>query len=270
MLDLYYPNIVVLLVPLVESLQRYWRSWRSPAPDWATLGRLFVSNMLYSLATVTAFLPNLIIQKIIYGTFRSVTSYGRFGAGLWQWTSPALGKVLFSADHGLLTWTPILIPALAGLVLFLKYDKEFATYLIVATLAFYYLIAADKDWDGLSSFGNRFFVSLTPLFILGLSAALNELAKWWKSGRAVVGAAVPVIGLLILWNWAFIFQWGMHLIPVRGEISWKTMVTNQFEVVPETLLGHAKSYLRNRQALMQQIEQEDIKQLRSQAGPAHR
>jgi hypothetical protein len=264
MLDVYYPNIMVLLVPLLESLQRYWRSWRSPTRDWTALGRLFFANVVYSLATVVAFLPTLIIQRIIYGTFASVLSYGRYGAGLWQWTSPALGKVLFSADHGLLAWTPILVPAIVGLALFLRYDEELAAYLIVVALAFYYLIAADVDWDGLSSFGNRYFIPLTPLFILGLSLVLNELTKWLRSRRLAMRLSVPAIGLLILWNGAFIFQWGLHLVPVRGPISWKSMIRNQFEVVPKAVFAEARGYLGNRGALMERIEQEDVKQLRSE------
>jgi hypothetical protein len=77
-------------------------------------------------------------------------------------------------------------------------------------------------------------------------------------------AAVPVIGFLILWNCAFIFQWGLHLVPVRGPISWKTMIRNQFEVVPRKVFAQARGYLGNRGALMQRIEQEDVKQLRSE------
>jgi hypothetical protein len=224
-------------------------------------------NVLYSLATVATFLPNLIIQKIIYGAFASVLSYGRYGAGLWQWTSPALGKVLLSADHGLLTWTPILIPAIVGLALFSRYDKELAAYLIAVALAYYYLIAADVDWDGLSSFGNRYFIPLTPLFVLGLSVVLNEMAKWFRSNRTAMRAVVPVIGFLILWNWAFIFQWGLHLVPVRGPVSWKSMIRNQFEVVPKIAFAQARCYLGDRGALMQRIEHEDVKQLRSQENP---
>jgi hypothetical protein len=267
MLDVYYPNIMVLLVPFLESLRHYWRHWTGPKRDWKATRLLFQSNVLYCLATVATFLPTLITRKIIYG---HPFEFGYEAGDAWLWKSPALLRVLFSSDHGLLTWTPILVAAIVGLFVFRKYDRELAGYFVVSFLAFYVLISLHYNWDGLSSFGNRFFISLTPLFILGLSAALNELAKWWKSDRAATGAAVPVISLLILWNWAFILQWGMHLIPVRGEISWKAMVRNQFEVVPETLVGQAKSYLRNRQALMQHIEQEDIKQLRSQAGLAHR
>src|SRR2546422_7967054 len=142
MLDVYYPNIAMLLAPLAESLQRYGRAWRAPGPDWKALRRLFSANLLYCVLTVIAFLPTLITRKIIYG---HLFDFGYGGADVWHWKSPVLGKVLFSANHGLLTWTPIVIPAVLGLVSFRRRDREMAAYLSIACLAFYYLIASHHN-----------------------------------------------------------------------------------------------------------------------------
>ena len=116
---------------------------------------------------VVAFLPTLITRNIIYGS--------PFDLGYSsEWTSrPALRQVLFSSDHGLLTWTPILILAMVGLFLLLKHDKELARYLFISFLAFYALVSLHTNWDGLSSFGNRFFISLTPYFRAGLGGFVS-------------------------------------------------------------------------------------------------
>src|SRR5262249_13798867 len=133
MLDVYYPNAILLLIPLLEALGAYWRALR-PGPDWLALRRLLLVHLLYSFALAVVFLPTLVTRRIIYGN-----SF-EFGYGeKWFWTSPALGQVLFSSNHGLLTWTPILIPALLGLFLFWKADKEMAGLLWAASLGFYYL-----------------------------------------------------------------------------------------------------------------------------------
>ena len=58
------------------------------------------------------------------------------------------------------------------------------------------------------------------------------------------------------------FQWGTHLIPVRGPISWSAMVRNQFFVVPRELSTHLQTYLFRRRELMRQIEERDIKQMK--------
>jgi hypothetical protein len=263
MLDVYYPNIAMLLAPLAESLQKYGRAWRAPGRDWTSIRRLFSANLLYGLVTMIAFLPTLITREVIYG---HLLEFGYGGADVWHWKSPVLWKVLFSANHGLLTWTPIVIPAVLGLALFRRRDREMAAYLGIACLAFYYLIASHHNWDGISSFGNRFFISLAPVFVLGLSTSFSEAAKWFKSVRIASLALAAVTGLFMVWNLAFIFQWGTHLVPARGPISWKQMVSNQFTVVPQQLWGKTKVYFGNRGALMRQIDEQDVKQQRKDLG----
>lgn len=261
MLDVYYANIAVLVVPLLESLGQYWRTWRRPGRDWQTTRRLFVANIIYCFATVIAFLPTLVTRQIIYG---HPFEFGYGGRDAWQWKSPHWGSVLFSSDHGLLAWTPILIPAVVGLFLLLKRERKLATYLIAAVVSFYYLIAIDPCWDGLSSFGNRKFISLMPLFVLGLAAAFSEFAGCLKMSKGALSIAISVTAVLIIWNLGFIFQWGVHLIPARGPISWRHMAYNQVAVVPERALTDVKAYVENRRGMMQRIELEDIGQQKKQ------
>jgi membrane-bound metal-dependent hydrolase YbcI (DUF457 family) len=289
MLDVYYVNVAVLLVPLLESLRGYWRGWvsgaRRQAPgDGEIVNRkaktengkpkienpkskienrqsLFAANLLYCLATLVAFLPTLITRQIIYG---HPLDFGYREAGGFQWGSPYLVSALFSSDHGLLLWTPILILALAGLFFFLKRDRRLAAYFIAVLAVFCYLIGGDPNWDGISSFGNRFFISLTPLFVLGLAVLFSELASLLKRERTALALARSVTGLLVIWNFAFIFQWGVHMVPARGAISWKQMVRNQFVAVPERAVTTFEAYMEKRRNLMQQIEQEDVRQLKEQ------
>jgi hypothetical protein len=264
-LDVYYANIAVLLVPFVESLQGYWRSLREPTRDWKGAVSLLGNNLLYCLATLIAFLPTLITRHIIYG---SPVSFGYGDLDVTLWASPRLASVLFSSDHGMLVWTPIIIPALVGLCLLQQRDCALAVYLGTAFLALFYIISIDSCWDGISSFGNRFFVSLTPMFILGLAVFWSELAKWVQAGKLEVAAVRSVTALIILWNLAFIFQWGTHMVPARGPISWEKMIRNQFIAVPQRASTEIAAYLGNRRALMRQIEQEDVHQLKKQQSGA--
>ena len=261
LLDIYYLNIAILLVPLLESLQGYWRNWRAPGHDWGGTRSLFLANIAYSGATLVAFLPTLITRQIING---HPLELGYDNLGFSHWIHPALWQPLVSSNHGLITWTPIVIPALAGLVLLRKYDRELAIYSLAAVVAMYYIVACHTDWHGLSSFGNRFFISLTPFFILGLAVTLQEVARWFKQRRAAFAVIAPVIGALILWNLAFIFQWGTGLVPHRGPISWRQMAYNQVVVVPARLGSALKSYFTNRSGMMQRIELEDVQRLRNE------
>ena len=266
MVNVYYLNAIFLLVPALEALSAYWRSWRAAAPAWPPAWRLALRHALFLAMFFAALLPTWITRRVIYGSWL-VSGY--IPLRQWHWARPALWSVLFSSDHGLLSWTPILLFACAGLFLFCKREPRTGVRLAASALAFYYAIAAYPNWDGLSSFGNRFFVSLTPLFVLGLAVALDAFGRLFARQRAALAAASAAVVLLILWNLGFMFQWGMHMIPVRGPVSWTEVARNQFQEVPLKLTGRFRDYLFHRRALMQHIEEKDLEQLRNAqaAGP---
>jgi hypothetical protein len=267
MLNNYYPNAMVLLVPLMESLHVYWRAWKPESRDFHAAGRLLLSNIIFLVAMGISMLPTFVTRQILYGN-PFETGYG--GLSTWNWTHPALGQVLFSANHGLLSWTPILIPALLGLFFLRKYDGEMALCFGAAFLGFYILISAYPTWDGISAFGGRMFISLTPIFIVGLAATLNEIAAAFHKRRWVLQTSCATIVVLIVWNLGFIFQWGLHLIPPRGPISWRQMAYNQVAVVPGRAAGSLRDFLFRRKSMMRRIEQIDQQQLRQQLEQPHR
>ncbi len=260
MVDTYYPNGTVLFVPLLESLRGYWRAGKTEGRDLRAAARLLLSNLLFLVAFLFAMLPTFVTHQTLFGGLFE-TGYG--GLASWNWRHPALLPVLFSSNHGLLSWTPILIAALLGLVFLRKYDREMAVYFAAAFLGFYLLMAAYPTWDGISAFGGRGFISLTPIFIVGLAATLAEVERVSRA-RQVYAAASGVIAVLVLWNLGFVFQWGMHLIPPRGPISWRQMAYNQFMVVPGRATSAFKDFLFHRRALMNHIEVIDQKQLETQ------
>jgi hypothetical protein len=63
------------------------------------------------------------------------------------------------------------------------------------------------------------------------------------------------------------FQWGTHLIPARGPISFTQMIRNQFLVVPRQIAAQLEKYLFRRKAMMQQIENRDLEQLKENPPP---
>ena len=255
MMDVYYISGVLLIVPLLESLDGYWH--RLKAGEIGRAKQLFVSNVVFVMAILVTFLPTLITKKIIYG------GYFNFGyTEHWFWKSPALLKVCFSAEHGLFSWTPILLLSVAGLFLLRRYDRDLAFFLTGGFLFYLYAIGCYENWAGISSFGNRFFISLTPLFVLGLASFFGWIASKWRERQATT-FAWSVTALFVLWNMGLIFQWGTHLIPSRGPISWREAAHNQYAVVPEQVAQTLKSYLVRRKELMNRIEQQDMKQLQN-------
>jgi hypothetical protein len=266
MVDVYYLNAVLLLLPAGE-----WIASGTRAPAAAggrELRPVLLGGAVAASTGIAALLPTFVTRAIIYGSPFELGYTER-----WFWGAPALRQVLFSADHGLFVWTPIIALSVAGLFFFLRRDRVVASGLLAVFFVFYYVVASYQDWDGISSYGNRFFVSLTPVFILGLAALLDGFAKLWQSpvpygtGRsrpAPILAAGGALALLVMWNLGFIFQWGTHLVPARGPISWPDMARNQVAAVPREFFGTARSYFFERKGMMGRIEQEDVRRLGGQ------
>jgi hypothetical protein len=255
--NVYYPNAILLIFPALEVVHLLFSKQRDPGQPMIPIQKLAVRCVIFLGVFIAGLSPTFISRQIIYGSpFES----GYPAISTWNWTSPALLKVLFSSDHGMFSWTPVLIPAVMGLAFLAKRDALLGAGCLLTFFAYYYFIASYPDWDGLSSFGNRFFVSLTPIFILGFAALLSSFSSWVGKTTRAVALAFPVLALLIAWNVGFIFQWGTHMVPARGEISWSSMVHNQVIDVPLRMTQGLEYYFIHRGEMMQHIEQEDIEQ----------
>jgi len=264
MLNVYYPNATVLAVLAVEALRQYLAAFRRDASASPRVSDLLTRHFLFGVVVLICLLPTFITRYIVYG---GALESGYVPLRDWLWFSPAFVNVLFASNHGLLSWTPILLLAIVGLFLFWRRAPLVGAPVLAAFLAFYVFIACYPDWAGISSYGNRFFVSLTPLFILGLSVFLERFARTFRSRKAALATVSAVLALFILWNAGLMFQWGTHLVPVRGPISVSEMIHNQFFVVPRQFTSRLQAYLFKRKTLMQQIEDRDIQQRKEPQQP---
>jgi hypothetical protein len=262
MIDVYFPNGVFLALPLIELLFAHHSFWK--AGSWSSQKRLVLAEAAWLGAMVAALLPTLITRGIVYGglfRFGAYTSYD------WDWSAPHWGQMLFSSDHGALSWTPILALALMGLLAPPRNARIIALYLGVGAAAFYYVIACYPYWDGMASFGNRFLISLTSIFVFGLALLFERCGQYFRDGGRAFVAGAGLVALLAVWNAGFIFQWGEHLIPVRGKISFREMTHNQVFVVPREIGAHVESYLFRRKSEMYKIEERDIEQMKTAPSP---
>ncbi len=265
MLNVYYANLMLVTVVLVEALWQYveyFRATRETSPKWIIA--LLARQLLFGVAVCVCLLPTFISRWIVYG--------GPFQTGYlplrdFLWGSPVFLKLLFSANHGLLSWTPVLVFSLLGLLLFARRSFQIGVPFLAAAIAFYLFISIYPDWAGISSFGNRFFISLSPLFILGLAICLESFANRFSRQRTALLASTAILACFTLWNLGMIYQWGTHLIPARGPISFSEAASNQFYVVPRQISSRLQSYFFHRGDMMRQIEKKDIEQLKKALQP---
>jgi hypothetical protein len=115
-------------------------------------------------------------------------------------------------------------------------NRTVGTICLLITLVFYGLFSCFPWAYGSVGFGNRFFVSLTPIFILGLASAFAWSVRLWRDARAASFRLIPITLLLVVWNLGLVYQWQTHLMPRYGDVDWQELVYNQFRVVPAQAL----------------------------------
>src|SRR4029077_7740883 len=245
------------------------------ATEIPRVSQLLARHIVFSAVVLVCLLPTIIPRYLVYGSpFES----GYIPLRQWNWLSPYFFSVLFSSNHGLFSWTPILLLAIAGLFLFCRRQPLIGVPLAAGFFAFYLFISCYPDWAGISSYGNRFFVSLTPLFILGFAVLIDRAAQpfhlrlaaashAYRPRRPPLAAACALLAVFTLWNVGLMFQWGSHLVPARGPISFSEILRNQFFVVPRQLSSDLQRYVFKRKDLMQQIENRDLQQIEKNPPP---
>jgi hypothetical protein len=259
MLDIYYVNLMIVSVLVVEAVVQYTDIFRPGRLLPSAFFELFTRHLLFGLVVIVVMIPTFVSRWVVYG---GPFETGYYPIRIFLWRSPVFLRVLFSSNHGLLSWTPIVAFALVGLLLFAIRLPRVGVPFLAAVLAFYFFISIFPNWAGISSYGNRFFISVTPLFILGLAYLLERIATCFERPRAALAVSAGILACFVLWNLGLIYQWGAHLVPTRGPISFREATHNQFFVVPAQISSQLRSYLFRRSDMMRQIEQRDLEQLK--------
>lgn len=191
-------NIVIALVPLLVA---------DAVPILRRTHFLVLGGLL-------AALPQLIVSQAIYGGPLVFVNIGGT-AHTWQmFTRFRPLETIFSWYHGLATWTPLLLLALAGFAFLWQKDKRLGRAAIVTFGAQWLLLSILERWFwGGASFGQRRFDSCTIFFILGLAAFFHRLPKW---------VTVPLATLATAWT--------MVLFIAASRLN-----LNRFQTLPDLL-----------------------------------
>jgi hypothetical protein len=187
----------------------------------------------FGAAAFVVFLPQLAVYHVLYGrpwpapqVQNKMIKY-----------SPHFFEVLFSIEHGLFFWSPILLLFFAGGLWMGKKKRPAGLVLLAAFLAQVYISGAVDSWTQAGAFGSRRFVGATPIFAIwgaSLFTALEPRMK--KFGIAALAS------FFILWNVSLMIQFGLGLMD-RQRLVWSQIVHNHVHEVPPRLLSVVGSYL---------------------------
>ena len=221
---------LVWLVPVGYALNQFVGLIRGR--QFKQLGPWLGRYVIVLTSAVVGLLPQLAVTSIIYGQ----PSLSGYEPMYWAFPPP-LGEFLFSSRSGFISTHPVLLVAGVGLVWLIKRDRVLGVLLgallLVQTIIMSGLYFVGTNWYiNKASFGSRIMIDLTFVYVVGLAAAID----WLLRKRVPRWAVFIVGGAVIAWNFGFLIQYGLGLIPRQDYFSWSLLVYNQFFVVPGLLL----------------------------------
>ncbi len=121
-----------------------------------------------------------------------------------------------------------------------------ALALVTMVAAQVYVVGAVESWTLAGAFGQRRFVSLTPVLVVGLAVVFATIR-----GRTWRGAMAAATLLTIWWNLALVVQFGAGLMN-RQRLELRHNAYNTFVTVPRLLPDIARRYVFDRGSFYRQ------------------
>jgi hypothetical protein len=188
-----WQNALFLIFALADGVGDLWRAWRArgrlrrAAASRPAVAAVLEGGAAFAAAFVIGFLPQLAFWKLAYGGWLAMPDAQ---TGQQWWADSLMVDVLFSANHGLFAWSPVVFLAILGVPLFLARDPRLGGLLALVFAAQVYVNGAVGQWWGGHAFGARRFAGCALLFALGLAALIA-----WTQKRPLkaVGAALLVL-----------------------------------------------------------------------------
>lgn len=249
-------DVLLLAGPALDFLAAwFWR--RQPAPSGTGVFRAR-DGVGCMLAGLTGFAATYWPQLLAYETLNGHLGPSALVTRKMTWTAPHFWGVLFSPAHGLFAWTPLALVAIIGLVWLTsgraKADCRDCQWVgalaLLLVLLEAYVSGSVESWTVAGAFGQRRFISLTPLLVMGL-AALAASARTVRPGALRRAALATVVTLGVWWNIGLMVQWGTHSMDRQG-LTLRQNARATFVDVPRELPADVWRYFTNRASFFQQ------------------
>jgi hypothetical protein len=196
-----YQAAIYLLLPAIVGLRVLMRNPRAMAP--------------VALATIAGGGAILFLQsfawRMLYGSW---VVYGYEGEGF-DWAAPAKWSVLFSANHGLFYWHPLLFIGVAGFVVMTWKKMPILSVVLVSMVMNVWLNGAWLAWNMGSSFGMRAFECVVLPAAIGIAYAFERVEAHPFLRR---GFYAITLGLFI-WNIHLCLLYTIGLISRNEAVS---------------------------------------------------
>jgi hypothetical protein len=151
--------------------------------------------------------------------------------------------VLASPHHGFLFWTPLALLAIAGL--FLLADRRMAVCLLAMVASQVYVAGSVESWTVAGAFGQRRFVCLTPLLVIGLTQLWQAASTRLRAAGGIRHAVTAIVLVCVWWNIALMAQFATRLMD-RQRLEPRRNAYHTFVTLPLSAPALAYRYLTDR------------------------
>jgi len=244
-------DVFLSIGPALDFLLYWARGARARVP-----GRTD-SPLIVAVAGTLSFLAGLAPLLLAYHALNGRFFPTETAARKMTWTAPHFWGVLFSPEYGLFAWTPLAIVAIIGLVVVAaggrnavvesdtgdRDARRIAILALVMIAAQAYSSGSVESWTVAGSFGQRRFVAITPLLVLGLAGLFTHLRSDLPRRAAVV-----IVALAIWWNLGLMAQFGLHRMD-RQKLTLLANARVTFIDLPREAPSLVWRYLTNRESL---------------------
>ena len=202
-----------------------------------------------------AFLIGYTPQLLAYQALNGHPGPSKLVVRKMTWYSPHAFEVLFSTEHGFIFWTPLAALAIAGLVMLALRGQADARRIgwcmLLMLAAQVYVSGSVESWKVAGAFGQRRFVAITVLLVIGLGVLLRPPSRFalLRAG-ALRLATVVVLALCLWWNLALTALFGTGLMD-RQRLELKRNAYDVFVTIPRLAPDLAVRYLTRRDSFYQ-------------------
>jgi len=223
-----------------------------PEPRPTTqLTRVGVTAIAGAASFLVCYAPQLAAYKALNGHYGQTYLVTR----KMNWAAPHFFDVLISREYGLFFWTPLVVIALAGLIVLAlrRVPAQYRDAAWIGALALVmfalqvYTSGSVESWTVAGSFGQRRFVATTPLLVLGLAAIFVAADRWAAIARWGLGV---LVALCVWWNAGLMAQFGLNTMD-RQRLTLADNARETFITLPMHAPALAWRYLTNRSSFYQ-------------------
>lgn len=187
------------------------------------LKKIIYSHIIFIFGLFLGLFPQLFFWEKIYGSLLLIPQ----GKEWMIWLSPEVNKLLFSTNHGILTWHPILILCFIGIILFTKTKNKLGfSFILIIILQIYICSSVSQWWSG-GSFGQRRFIGMYPFLVIGICALIEKI----NSKILIITGGI----LFSFYNLLLLLQYGLNFIPHSGYLTFKDMFIGRFLIIFDIL-----------------------------------